>query len=200
MEKKRLKALQYQSIINAFLCFKKSLDKVAPRIPRKMAGDLGEFYVLLAMEKMGYDFTHKSGQAGHDILLNDPVKRIEVRTSLLKNEGIYPRGINFYGWRVKDREARKEDKFDILVCVALVDTFKKPKFYIFTKKEAFSAGDVHIGRFPRIQKKITLFENLVAYKKAVKTKPELVTKFERYFNLNSKVFLNKWNKLNKIDK
>lgn len=195
MAKDRLKALQYQNIINAFLCFKKSLDKIAPRIPRKMACDLGEFYVLQAMEKMGYDFTHKSGQAGHDILLNDPVKRIEVRTSLLKNEGIYPKGINFYGWRVKDREAHKEDKFDILICVALDDTFKKPRFYIFTKKEAFSVGDVHIGRFPRIQKKINLFENIEAYKKAIKVKPELVTKFERYFNLNSRLFLNKWDKL-----
>lgn len=195
MTEKKLKAMHYRDIIKAFLSFKESLDKVAPRIPRKMAGDLGEFYVLQAMEKLGYDFTHKSGQAGHDILLNNPVKRIEVRTSLLKNEGIYPQGINFYGWRVKDREARREDKFDILICVALDDTFKKPKFYIFTKKEAFSVGDVHIGRFPRIQKKITLFENRTAYKKAVKVRPKLVTKFERYFNLNSRVFLDKWSKL-----
>lgn len=195
MAKKRIKASQYKDIINAFLCFKKSLDSIVPRIPRKMAGDLGEFYVLLAMEKEGYDFTHKSGQAGYDILLNDPAKRIEVRTSLLKNEGIYPKGINFYGWRVKDREARKEDKFDILICVALDSTFKKPKFYIFTKKEAFSAGNVHIGRFPRIQKKINLFENLRAYKKAIEARPKLVTDLERSFNLNSNLFLNKWRKL-----
>jgi hypothetical protein len=200
MARNKVKANKCQHVINAFLLFKKSLDGIAPRIPRKMAGDIGEFYVLQAMQKLGYDCTHKSGQVGCDIILNGTARRIEVRTSLLKNEGIYPKGINFYGWRVKDRGARSEDKFDILVCVALDDSFKKPRFYVFTKQEAFSAGDVHIGRFPRIQKKITLFENPTAYKKAIKTKPKLVTKFERYFNLNSKVFLNKWSKLNKIDK
>lgn len=186
---------QYRGIIQAFLSFKKSLEKVVPRIPRKMAGDLGEFYVMLAMKKIGHNFDHKSGQSGCDIILNKPIKRIEVRTSLLKNEGLYPTGINFYGWRVKDRGARKEDKFDILICVALDDTFKKPKFYIFTKKEAFSAGDVHIGRFPRVQKKIALYENMRAFKGAIKTRPKLVTKFERSFNLNSRVFLNRWDKL-----
>jgi len=189
------KASKYQHVINAFLLFKKSLDGIAPRIPRKMAGDLGEFYVLQVLQKLRYDCTHISGQAGYDILLNNPTRRIEVRTSLLKNEGIYPKGINFYGWRVKDRGARREDKFDILVCVALDDSFTKPKFYVFTKEEAFSAGDVHIGRFPRIQKKITLFENRVAYQEAIKAKPKLVTKFERYFNQNSRVFLDKWSKL-----
>lgn len=187
---------KYKKAIKTILNFKKIFDKIEPKIPRKIVSDLGEFYVLNELEKRRFNCVHKGGQAGYDIYLDELDKRVEVRTSLLKNEGIFKKGINFFGWRVKDRNQKRIDKFDVLVCVALDDKFIKPKFYIFTHKEAFTVDDVHIGRFPNVQKRIALFENKAAFKEAVKTKPKLVTKFERSFNLHPSKFLNKWNKIN----
>ena len=87
------------------------------------------------------------------------------------------------------------EEFDFLVGVALEESFTKPKFYIFTHKEAFSVGDVDIGRFYNVQKKIHLFKNIKAMEKAIKAKPKYVTSYERYINKNRKKFLNKWDKM-----
>jgi len=123
-------------------------------------------------------------------------KKIEVRTSLLKNEGIYPdKTICFWGWRIENRHQKKIKKFDYLIGVALDDNFSKPQFYIFTYKEAFSVGNVNIGRVKNVKKKIHLFENKRSYKKAIELKPSLITPYEKQINLNSSKFLNKWNKI-----
>ncbi len=156
---------------------------------------MGEFYVLKELEERGFKCEHRGGQAGCDIYIEPLNTRIEVRTSLLKNEGIFKAGINFFGWRIQDRKQKKVNKFEILVCVALDDKFIKPDFYIFTHKEAFSVDDVNIGRFPNVKKKICLFENAKALKDAIRTKPELVTRFEKYFNQNSLKFRDKWSKI-----
>ena len=193
----------YQKAIKCIIDFKRNIEKFDPQIPNKLVGEIGEFYVLYELEKRGFSVEHKGGQAGFDILIEKFDKkfdkkievRIEVRTSLLKNEGLYPDKIQFYGWRVKNRNQKKEKKFDILIGVALNKAFTKPKFYIFTREEAFSVDNVVIGRFKNVQKKIHLFENQKAYKQAVKSKPALVTKFERYINEHQSEFLDKWNKI-----
>ena len=82
-----------------------------------------------------------------------------------------------------------------MVGVALDDTFTRPKFYIFTHKEAFSVDDVDIGRFKNVQKKIHLFKNLGIYKEAMESKPSLITKYEKHINKHREEFLNKWNKI-----
>ena len=82
-----------------------------------------------------------------------------------------------------------------MVGVTIDETFKKPKFYIFTYEEAFLVDDVHMKRFPNVQKKIHLFENKEAYRKAKESKPEYVTNYERYINENYREFLNKWSKI-----
>jgi hypothetical protein len=190
-----LMSSDYQNAIDCIIRFKKSIDKFDPKIPNKLVGDIGEFYALCELQRKGFSVIHKGGQAGFDIYLNNLNKRIEVRTSLLKNEGVYPKEILFYGWRVKNRNQKKEKKFDILIAVGLDDTFTKPRFYLFTYKEAFSVGDVNIGRFKNVQKKIHVFKNENLYKAALKSKPALVTKFERYINQHQSEFLNNWKKL-----
>jgi len=186
----------YIKAIKEIIKFKKTFDKIDPKIPRKLVGEIGEFYVLQELYKRGFkNVKHKGGQSGYDIYLEDNSKRIEVRTSLLKNEGLYPKKIQFYGWRVKDRNQKKKVKFDVMIGVALDDTFRYPKFYIFTHKEAFSIEDVNIGRFRSVQKKIHLFENRKTYKEAIRAKPNLVTKYERYINKHPDRFRNKWSKI-----
>lgn len=190
----------YQKAIRAILMFKSNIDTIDPRVPRKIAGDLGEFYVLGELEKRGFKTEHKGGHAGCDIYIPEINKRVEVRTSLLKNEGIYDKSINFFGWRIQSWGQKKVNKFDILVCVALDETFVKPKFYILTCKEALDVDDVHIPRYPNIKKKICLYENLNAFNAAIKTKPTLVTRSERIFNRSAHKFLDRWDKIHKEKK
>ena len=186
----------YTKAIKAIINFKKIFDKIDPKTPKKLVGDVGEFYALKKLEKLGLEPEHKGGQGGYDIFLKKINKKIEVRTSLWKNEGVYPdKTIRFWGWRVENQNQKRSEKFDYLVGVGLDDNFSKPKFYIFTYKEAFRVGDITIGRFKNIKKKIHLFETKVAYKKALKSKPKLISLFERKINMEQSKFLNKWNKI-----
>jgi len=186
----------YKRAIDEIVKFKENFESIDPKIPRKLVGELGEFYVLDKLYELGFtELKHKGGQAGFDIYIEDNGKKIEVRTSLLKNEGLYPEDVLFFGWRVKNRNQKKEGKFDIMIGVALDETFKKPKFYIFTHDEAFSVQDVDIGRFKNVQKKIHLFESETAYKEAIRSKPKLVTKYERHINEHQSDFLNGWEKI-----
>ncbi len=185
----------YREAIEEILRFKKPFDRIAPRIPKQLVGGLGEFYVLRKLEKLGLQPEHKGGHSGYDIYLADD-KRIEVRTSLWKNEGVYPdKSIRFWGWKVESRNQKKQEKFDYLIGVGLTDDFSKPQFYIFTYKQAFSVGNTLIRRFSNIKKKIHLFENKRAYRKAIKLRPALVTPYERRINLKKSKFLNRWEKI-----
>lgn len=186
----------YTKAIKTIIDFKKVFDKINPKTPKKLVGEIGEFYVLKELERLGFGPEHKGGQGGYDIYLKKLNKRIEVRTSLPKNEGVYPdEKIRFWGWRVENRNQKKIEKFDYLVGVALDDNFEKPKFYIFSYKEAFRVGDTIEGRFKNIKKKIHLFKNKRMYFKALKLKPRLITPFERQINNRPSLFLNKWNKI-----
>ncbi|KKR46999.1 MAG: hypothetical protein UT90_C0007G0002 [Parcubacteria group bacterium GW2011_GWA1_40_21] len=186
----------YTKAIKAIINFKKDFDKIDPKTPKKLVGEIGEFYTLRELERLGLEPEHKGGQGGYDIFLKKLNKKIEVRTSLWKNEGVYPdKTIRFWGWRVENQNQKRSEKFDYLVGVGLDDNFSKPKFYIFTHKEAFRVGDTMIGRFKNIKKKIHLFENKKVYSKALKLKPKLVTSFERRINKFPSLFLDKWNKI-----
>lgn len=124
--------MNYKKAIEEIIRFKEAFDSIEPnsKIPRKLVGELGEFYVLDKLNKLRLKLTHKGGQAGFDILIENNRMKIEVRTSLLKNEGLYPENIRFFGWRVKNRNQKKDGKFDIMIGVALDETFKKPRFYM----------------------------------------------------------------------
>jgi len=189
----------YKKAIKGIVRFKEAFDSIDPKIPRKLVGELGEFYVLERLERLEdlrfKKLIHKGGQAGFDIHIEENDKKIEVRTSLPKNEGLYPGNVRFFGWRVKNRNQKKEVKFDIMIGVALDETFRNPKFYIFTHEEAFLVQDVEIRRFKSVQKKIHLFESEESYKEAIRSKPELVTKYERYINKHQSEFLNRWDKI-----
>ncbi len=186
----------YKKAIKTIIEFRKAFDGIDPKVPRKLVGDIGEFYALQQLERLAFEPDHKGGHGGYDIYLREINKRIEVRTSLLKNEGVFPKGINFYGWRVENRNQKKSEKFDYLVCIALNDNFIQPRYYIFTYQEAFKVGDVNIGRFGNVKKKIQLFKNRTTYKNALKSKQAyLITPYERKINRSPSSFQNKWEKI-----
>lgn len=148
---------------------------------------------------MGFDDIVQNKPASHcDIYLKTSKTRIEVRASLPKNEGIYPKKpylIQFYGWTALKRE-ENEPRYDILICVAIdKETFKNPKFYLFDVDDIKQLGEVELKRFKNVKKKIHLFIDEKSYKNAKLTKPKLVTKYERYINENPNKFLNKWDKI-----
>lgn len=186
----------YTKAVKEILRFKKAMDKVEPKIPKKLVGDLGELYALNKLEMIRLRPERKGGHGSYDIYLKGIKKRIEVRTSLWKNEGVYKNeSILFWGWKVENRNQKRSGKFDYLVCVGLTDEFTNPRFYVFTYQEAFKVGDVEIGRFKNVKKKIHLFKNKNSYIKALKLKPEYITPFERQINRFPSRFLNQWKKI-----
>lgn len=87
-------------------------------------GEWGEKMVLLKLCELGFKIAVKGGFGPHDYEVqrppDGPARRIEVKTSSWKNEGLkHRRGerIYYWGWLVKSR-GRSERDFDYLVCVA----------------------------------------------------------------------------------
>jgi hypothetical protein len=188
---------KYNKLIAEIIKFKEAVEDIDnTRLPHKLVGELGEFYVIKKLQSMGFSkIVHKGGHSRYDILLGNENLRIEVRTSLLKNEGIYPKGINFFGWKIKTKGQKDEQPFDILIGVALPESFKKPTFYIFTHQETEKLDTISGGRFSNIKTKIHLFKDTETLMNALKAKPALVTKFERYINKYPEKFINRWDKI-----
>lgn len=189
---------QINQAIQKILTFKKFFEKINPKLPRKLVGDLGEYFVYDELKKRGKKVELKSGQSGYDILVDDKI-RVEVRTSLLKNEGIFSKEINFWGWRIENRNQKKNEKFDFLVCVAFDDSWKNPKFYIFSYGEAYSVEEYPDKgwRFTNVKRGLRLFPSIEIMNQAIKLKPMLVVNKEREINLNIKNFENCWSKISK---
>jgi len=90
----------------------------------------------------------------------------------------------------------KRASYDFLIGVTLDDSWKRPKFYIFTAQEACSVGDVQMGRFSSVRKKIHLFKDREVFRQALACRQSiLITPFERTINQHPGRFKDKWNKL-----
>ena|SRR3989339_2106033 len=186
---------KWNKAIQAIMKFKRTFFRIdkEEKTSNKLCGLLGEYYVLRELNKRMAEPKHTGGQGSYDISLNNDEIKIEVKTSSLKNEGIYSKGISFWGWVVKWK-TKKRINYDFLVAVAL-DKNWKPKFYIFTLKEVQNS-DVKISRYPSIEKAIQLFENKVAYKKARKEKKGIrKNRCIVEINSNPRKFLNRWDKI-----
>jgi len=80
----------------------------------------------------------------------------------------------FHGWRIQNWD-EDDVSYDFLVCVALDESLGSPEFYVFTRDEAKKAGDVRIGRFRNIRKKLHLFRTRRQFQGAIRVKPNYVT-------------------------
>jgi len=191
----------YQKAIDYILKFKSIFDEINPKIPKKLVDALGEYYVLRELERYQFGGTeHKSGQQACDIFVGEFQKRIEVKTSLLKNEDLYDKKIEFWGWTIKKKrglvkqDTQKERKFDLLVGVALDEAWKVPKFYIFTFEEASTKNEtVNLPWLGSVEKKIHVFQNSNDLQIA-KNYPYL-TEQEIRINENQSEFINRWDKI-----
>jgi len=172
---------KYYKAYKAIIELKKAFACVGERVPPFLVGLCGELLVKMELAGKGVSFKSKGGQGGFDIMLENG-KKVEVRSSLLKNEGLYPEDVKFHGWRIKQKG--KELSFDYLVCVAFDDDLANPKIYLFTKEEVLKAEDVEIPRFKSAQKKLHLFRSLQEMEKAVKHNPRIVSKWEIEVNKN----------------
>lgn len=173
-----------------------TLSMGAEGLSKPLLGKVGEYYVFLELMKRDVMAIEKSGHSRYDLYLPKTVGsegiRVEVRTSLPKNEGIYPKDIWFYGWRVETHREKTPLPFDVMICVTLKKDFSEPQFYLFTKKELLQLSKVKIGRFPNVRRKIHLFPDEHTLKKAIAAKPDIVTWFERRINKKRGKYLNRW--------
>ncbi len=157
---------------------------------------MGEFYCLKELSNRFKVVQPKGGQGSYDIRVGEHNKRIEVKTSTLKNEGLYDKQVKLWGWTVSRVGQKKEHKFDILLGVALDDSWRKPEYYIFNYDEAYvNNSNVQLKRFKSIQKKIHIFEDKKDLVHAQSISPNEITEREVYFNLHKSEFLNGWDKI-----
>ena len=190
--------MNYKKGIALIRKFKNDFEKNNLKLPGGLLGYVGELYVLQKLKELRYNPQYKGGHSSYDIYLEKARKRVEVKTSLLKNDGEYhDKNIKFWGWAVEHRGQKKLKKFDYFICVALNDDFSNPRFYIFTYNEAFRVGDVNVRRYTNIKKKIHIFKNAYAFKKACLDDPKkkALTPSERKINCNKPLFQNKWKKI-----
>lgn len=192
--------MDYNGAINAIISFKNQFETLdikpqkKEKVPKKLVSELGEFYVICQLLKRFNDVEPKGGQAHCDIKVGS--KRIEVKTSLLKNDGLYDKKIQFWGWTVKRANQKENNKFDYLIGVALDQTWKKPVFYIFTYEEAFTNNpDIKIRRYPGIQKKIHIFQNEQDLSNAKRISPFEVTDLEYRIISNPLDYADQWSKI-----
>lgn len=173
-----------------------TLSMGAEGLSKPLLGKLGEYYVFLELMKYGVQTIEKSGHSRYDFLLPKVIGReemhVEVRTSLPKNEGIYPKSIWFHGWRVETVREKHPLPFDIMICVALKKDFSEPQFYLFKKKELMQLQEVKISRYKNVKRKIHLFPDKNMLKKATIAKPEVISWFERHINNKRQKYQSRW--------
>jgi hypothetical protein len=159
--------------IQAILNLVDALKDVGP-LPRGLIGTLGELYFAQQLDGTGQTYKYRGGSASVDFIVNG--KKVEVKTSSLKNESLYPEGIDFWGWSVPS----ERKKFTTLICIAL-DKDLAPTFYSFSRDQALSVPDVDLG-WLGVRKKIHLFRDQDTYRQACAARPELLSDLEEKLN------------------
>jgi hypothetical protein len=192
--------MDYQKAIDLILSFKRDFEKLdiesgrKVKVPKKLVSELGEIYVINELLEHFNNVEPRGGQGKYDIKVGEI--RVEVKTSLLKNDGLYDKQLQFWGWTVKRANQKDNRKFDILVGVTLNKDWKVEGFYIFNFDEAYTQNcDVTITRYPSIMKKIHIFQNERDFSSAQQISPNEVTELEERIILNKKDFLNRWDKI-----
>lgn len=192
--------MDYQKAIDHILSFKHDFEtlNIQPekkvKVPKKLVSELGELYVIRELLEHFDNVVPHGGQAKYDI--NVGKTRIEVKTSLLKNDGLYDKQIQFWGWTVMRADQKDNKKFDFLIGVSLKEDWSVQGFYVFSHDDAVTNNpDVKIKRYPSIRRKIHIFQNDQDFLKAKQVCPEEVTDLEKRIIRNNNDFLNRWDKI-----
>lgn len=154
-----------------------------------MVGLAGEYLAMSWLTERRIQFRPKGGQAGYDLELLSG-SRIEVRASLLKDEGLFYKEekIRNYGWRLKDKD--KDMKFDYVFCIALdKKKLDNSKCYVLTRKEAEKAPSLEFKRFKKVEKRLWIYADLATMKRDKRDKPNYVPKWEEKINKNKDKYL-----------
>jgi hypothetical protein len=183
------KTINYLRIAQKTVQLGNEIEQAKGRFPTFLVGTAGEYLVMSWLKEKKVKFKPKGGQAGYDLELQGGA-RIEVRTSLLKDEGLFSKEerIRNYGWRLKDKG--KEMKFDYVFCVALdKKKLDNSRCYVLTKDEAEKAPSLEFKRFKKVEKRLWIYVDLATMKKAKIDKPEYVPKWEEEINRNKDNYL-----------
>lgn len=192
-------AQRYERIANKAVRLGKDIKeaKGLHSLPTFLVGLAGEYLIMQKLTEKGLKVHPKGGQGGYDLELSGGTK-IEVRTSLLKDEGVFTKEkkIRNYGWRLKDRN--KDINFDFILCVELDQgNISASKCYVLTAKEVERAPPITVPRFKKVEKRLWIYRDLQTMKKAKRDKPEYVPPWEENINQNKNQyeFENRWKML-----
>jgi hypothetical protein len=79
----------------------RKVKEVKGKVPTSLVGLAGEFLVMHKLTQKGLEFGSRGAQAGYDIRLMNG-RKLEVRTSQLKDEGLFSEPVELWGWRLKE--------------------------------------------------------------------------------------------------
>ena len=120
---------------------------MAKGINSKLAGQIGEYLVCAELGKRGYIATSFTGNVPEFdlIIANENLKTIPIQVKTSRSENWPTRANLWLNIEIDDKEKKQVDKGNIVisnpnliyVCVALaeIDTDKKDRFFILTKKD-----------------------------------------------------------------
>ncbi|MFX1484785.1 MAG: hypothetical protein ACFFCP_16530 [Promethearchaeota archaeon] len=159
-----------------------ALERIGKTEP-SLLGLAGEILVMLKLHDLDIGFQPKGGQAPFDILLTEtkPYKKIEVRTSPLKqwlNKKINTT-LSGHVWSLMRKN--QPPKYDLIVCVAIntIDQgFDDVNFYLFTNDEVISAEEINHQRFS-VSKLLHLPSSQEDFRNMSKLTTEDYTEWER---------------------
>lgn len=128
---------------------------------------LGKYYLTEELNKRGYISELKEGYCIITTNKNKNLK-IKVRASRFKDEKLFKIGkeyIKFWGWAI-EMKGKKKENFDFFICVSLDDSWKKPRFYIFSHDEINSIEYCNKNlkwQYGTIKKALTWHKGLLGY-------------------------------------
>ena len=159
-------------------------------------GYFGELVVRNELKKREIPYTAKGGQGGYDILANG--KKLEVRTSQLKQERCFPKHIKAWGWKLQARDVRKDKKpvplkYDLISLVKLNDDWDQYDIFLFSKEEVEKMDEIHYGGYQTVARGIYLFPDKIE-KVLPDDKNEMISGQCVEFNWNPKAHLIDWKK------
>ena len=165
------------------------IKSIKNRRPPYLAGLAGEFLVMQKLHDRGLKPKPMGAQSGYDIQLEDG-KRVEVRTSQSKREGVQARekDVVDWGWRLKNRG--KENKFDYVVCVALDErNIEDSECYMLSADEVDRAPSTTLPRFKKVEKKLWIYRSREAMDDIRRKNPQYLSDWEIEINQNRSKYL-----------
>lgn len=130
-------------------------DKNCERMNKStLKGFWGELIVRRQLESEGFVVEHYGNQAGYDLFIKDQNLKIDVKTSVLKDE--FKWGIEYWGWALVHESKQKEITATHFVCLGC-DRELNAKIFVVIPTEITRKFPKGIRQFSKVKHGLIVF-------------------------------------------